>query len=433
LTSLPFHKAPTYFFILALLAGLSSGCAKDILTPKSPVVEQPLAILPAELPEAALISAAFPTMAWIGVPQSETSISRYQEMNEAGINHSFSLFSDADAMQKALDVAQLTGVKMFVSCPELGSQPEITVRRFMKHPALAGYYLADEPSVTQFRIYADLAQRISTIDPIHPCYVNLLPSFAELQQLGTVNYGQYVDKFINQVPVGMLSFDNYPIIGNTSLSIRPEWYNNLEVFSAKAKAAKKPFWAFALTVAHSPYPVPTLAALRLQVYSNLAYGAQGIQYFTYWTLSDPGGYDFHNAPISLDGKKTDVYEVLKTMNKEINALSGVFLGAKISSVTHTGLTIPNGTKRFSILPESVSELKTDGLGALVSIFKNGNYDYLMVVNRDFTQSMALHIKCKPGMRMVLKDGSSVFCSTQIENIQVQPGDLALYRWTYQIP
>lgn len=414
---------------IALFVSLFSSCAKDIITAEAMAPEQPLAGISTELPEPALVSLAFPTMAWIGVPQSETTLQRYQEMNAAGINHSFSLFSDANAMQKALDIAQQAGVKMFVSCPELLSEPEITVRRFMAHPALAGYYLADEPSAIQFPIYANLTRRITLIDPVHPCYVNLLPSFAELQQLGTANYGQYVDDFINQVPVGMLSFDNYPIIGNTNLSIRPDWYNNLEMFSTKAKAANKPFWAFALTVAHSPYPVPTLAALRLQVYSNLAYGAQGIQYFTYWTLSDPGGYDFHNAPISLEGNKTDVYEVLKSMNKEINALSGVFLGAKVISVTHTGLSLPNGTKRFTTLPESISELKTDGLGAIISIFQNKNYMYLMVVNRDFSQSMKLSIKCKPGMRKVLKDGSSISCSTQLEEVPVQAGDLALYRWT----
>ena len=40
---------------------------------------------------------------------------------------------------------------------------------------------------------------------------------------------------------------------------------------------------YALSVAYGDHPVATSGQLRLQVYSDLAYGAQAIQYFTYWT------------------------------------------------------------------------------------------------------------------------------------------------------
>ena len=83
----------------------------------------------------------------------------------------------------------------------------------------------------------------------------------------------------------MVSFDHYPVIsdGKGPASLRGEWYENLEIVSAAARKAGKPMWAFALSVPHSSYPAPTPAHLRLQVFSNLAYGAQVIQYFTYWT------------------------------------------------------------------------------------------------------------------------------------------------------
>ena len=47
-----------------------------------------------------------------------------------------------------------------------------------------------------------------------------------------------------------------------------------------------PLALFACDVAHNVtdyvYPVPTVAMLRLQMYSNLAYGAQGLQYYRYY-------------------------------------------------------------------------------------------------------------------------------------------------------
>ncbi len=370
-----------------------------------------------------------PVMAWIGVPQAETTIARYREMNAAGITHSFSLFSNADAMEKALNIAQQTGIKLFISCPELKTDPEKTVRRFMKHPAIAGYYLRDEPSARAFPELGKWASRIKATDDLHPCYLNLLPTFAEIQQLGVPTYREYVSTFIKQVPIQMLSFDNYPIIGNSSQSIRELWYENLEIFSDEAKKANKPFWAFALTVAHSPYPVPTLAALRLQVYSDLAYGAQGIQFFTYWNLYDPGGYDFHNAPISLEGRRTEVYDKLKVISAEIKELSKVFLGAKQVSVAHTGAVIPIGTKRLSELPAPIKVLETEGLGAVVSVLKKGKESFLVVVNRDFVNPMKLNLKCEPEVKKVLRDGSSVPANTYMDTIIIDPGDIAIYQWT----
>jgi len=369
-----------------------------------------------------------PVMAWIGVPERETSIGRYQEMRAAGITHSFSLFSNLVNMQKALDIARKTGIKLFVSCPELKSDPEATVRRFMKHPALAGYYLRDEPERMEFPGLGEWVKRIRAVDDKHVCYLNLLPTFAEEHQLGVPTYREYVNTFIDEVPVQLLSFDNYPVIGKTNRDIRERWYENLEIFSEEARMANKPFWAFVLTVAHSPYPVPTLAALRLQVYSNLAYGAQGIQFFTYWNLYDPGGYDFHNAPITLNGRRTEVYDKLQLISAEIKDLSGVFLGAKLVSVAHTGELIPFGTRRLSVLPDPVQLLETKGMGAVVSVLKKENETFLVVVNRDLTDQMSLSLKCKPGVRKVLKDGSAVPVEKYEETLAIDPGDVAIYSW-----
>ena len=144
-------------------------------------------------------------------------------------------------------------------------------------------------------------------------------------------------RFDQEVPLQLLSFDHYPIVGD---HYRPDWYENLEIFSDEARKAGKPFWAFALATAHDPYPIPDLSHLRLQMYSNLAYGAQGLQYFTYWTPGKNPNWNFHHGPIGLDGKRTDVYDKIKTLNTELQALSGVFLGAEVLSVRHTGRLDP---------------------------------------------------------------------------------------------
>ncbi|MDD3310173.1 MAG: hypothetical protein PHY69_09490, partial [Dysgonamonadaceae bacterium] len=63
----------------------------------------------------------FPIMAWIGVPESETTVERFRELKESGININFSSYSSIEAVEKALDVAQEAGVKLMPSFLELRS------------------------------------------------------------------------------------------------------------------------------------------------------------------------------------------------------------------------------------------------------------------------------------------------------------------------
>ena len=55
---------------------------------------------------------------------------------------------------------------------------------------------------------------------------------------------------------------------------------------------------------HWKYPHPTLATLRLQMFSDLAYGAQGLQYFTYWTPVNSEGFDYEFGP-DRPGRQAD--------------------------------------------------------------------------------------------------------------------------------
>ena len=91
-----------------------------------------------------------PILAWVGVPERETTIDRFKELKASGININYSNYSNVEAVKKALDLAGQTGVKLIPFCPELKSEPEKTVKQLMKHPALFGYHLRDEPNAKDF-------------------------------------------------------------------------------------------------------------------------------------------------------------------------------------------------------------------------------------------------------------------------------------------
>ena len=374
-------------------------------------------------------NAQIPIIAWLGVPENQTTVPRYHELQVAGMTHSLSFFSSLQAAQKALDAAQRVKVKLYVFCPELAKDPEGTVKQLMNHPALGGYFIRDEPGMQSFPELAGIVKKIRAIDDKHMCYINLLPNGATPYHMGGTKYYQtYIDLYVSQVPVSMISFDFYPVAGNNYKNIAEHWYSNLETIAAAAKKTNKIFYAFACSVAFGPYPVPTVGALKLQVFSDLAYGAQGIQYFTYWTQADKTT-NYNNAAITRQGQKTDVYYRLQEVNKEIKALSGVFLGAKVVSVNHTGPNIPEGTRQLTKLPDAIKTLKTGGNGAVVSVLKNNGNTYLVVVNHDFTNPMDLTIKCAGGVSRVLTDGSSVSQNQDLNTVSVDPGDVAIYKWS----
>jgi len=370
-----------------------------------------------------------PILAWYSIPASETTVERYQEMKDAGITHSLSFFSNIDDLQKALDVAAKVGMKMLVTCPELKKEPEETVKRFMNHPAVAGYHLIDEPNIRLFPELSAWAKKIQSVDSKHFCYVNLFPNFADSTQLGTKSYKEYVQEYIRQIPVQFVSFDYYPVMKDR---IYKNWYENLELIASESKKAGLPFWAFALTTNYdNDHVTPqTLAAMRLQVYSNLAYGAQGIQYFTYWSatsVNSPSGEDQRGAPISATGKRSVVYDRVKQMSAEIKSLSGVFLGSKVVSVRHADLgKIPAGTIRLTSLPKAIKVLDSKGAPVIVSVLEKGDDSFLIVVNKDFLNSINLTVYGDESVKKVLKDGTIVPASSYESSMELDAGDAAIF-------
>ena len=374
----------------------------------------------------------FPILAWFSLRPEEhlkenpLTKERYEEMAEAGFNISFSHFASAEDVEQALEASQGTGVKILVTCVEMYDDTENTVRRFRHHPQTVGYFLRDEPVCADFPYLTTLAENIRKADDTKLLYLNLFPNYVDRAHLGTLDYATYVRQFIEEVKLGFVSFDNYPV---TFDGVRDMFYSNLADVAAESKKAGVPFWAFSLATAHDPYPVANRAAMRLQIFSSLAYGAQGIQYFTYTT---PMGtiWNFHNAPIDENGQRTEVYDLVAEINHQVQALSKVFLGAEMIKVCYTGENIPSFRERLTEedLPKQISKVESDGEGLLVSHLKNGEKHYLMIVNRDIYKSQRVTVEAAEGVVRIMPDGREVAANKYSPSLYVEPGDMLLFGW-----
>lgn len=395
-------------------------------------------------------------LGWWGI-RADSPAAIHQDMAAAGftVNMAVDLIKDlqpvfADGTEhffRLLDATSAVNMKVLISDGVFDYLSEADINRLKSHPALFGYYLLDEPRYqSEFPNLTARVNRVQAIDRVHPSYINLAPclycadatpdKWAPELSCGPAfpepsPCVQFVQRFIRDVPVQILSFDMYPIWQNTvtkKRELQVRWYYSLEVMSSEARKAGKPLWAFALSTAHRnfefPYPLPARSDIRLQVYSDLAYGAQCIQYFTYSHVASDGW----QAPTGPNGEKLNTWHILKEMNGEIKALSPVFLNATVEWTAHTG-EIPAGCTALdkSKLPPVFRSLNiTGGKGALVSLMKKGADNFLVIVNHDINEDINVQAAGNSALRRVKKDGTVVIADSRIHT--VTPGDILIYFW-----
>lgn len=370
------------------------------------------------------LKAEIPIVAYYGIPVGESNISRFKEFREAGFDISICFYDDTpvDTLIRILDDAQKSNIRLLISSGWVSVQPQVGIPRIKNHPALYGYFLQDEPWPKDISETARRYRAMAKQDTLKPTYVNLLPDYGDgmPKEIKMPPYKQYLQQ-ISTLGLPFISFDFYPIMKS---GIRASWYSCLEDIREESLRTGKPFWAFALATPHNIYPQPTLSMLRLQIYSNLAYGARAIQYFTYWNPKPTDVWDFHNAPIGLDGKRTSTYYLVKKMNQELRKILPLFDHSEIVSVNHLG-TIPAGAHRQETPITNIKGLRIVGKqGAIVSTMKKENNLYMVIVNKDYKSKLQIHIKALSSVRRVTKELKE---EALRNTYSIDGGDLLVFR------
>ncbi|MBP1992261.1 cohesin domain-containing protein [Paenibacillus eucommiae] len=212
------------------------------------------------------------------------------------------------------------------------------------------------------------------------------------QDIAFRSYEDYVYRWANKRP-DVLMFDYYPY-GLGGGIYEDGYYDNLEIIRRQALAAKIDFWSFIQSVGmEGSLRQPNENELKYQVYTNLAYGAKGLNYFLYQNWEASG---FVEGLILPDGSKSALYNSAKNINAGVLKLGPTLLGLKSEAVYHTG-TRPQGTK--AVPTDFFWQPADSSQPMIVSSFTNeSGRKYVMVVNRDIQNSrmMAFSLPSKPG-------------------------------------
>jgi hypothetical protein len=270
------------------------------------------------------------------------------------------------------------------------------IDRLRQLPAHYAYMLKDEPNASEFEDLGRLVDHLRRRDPDHLAYVNLLPNYANNQQLGADGYQDYLDRYTKAVRPSLLSYDHYQF---TTSGDSSRYLLNLEAVARTAKWAGIPFLNVVQACTWDPpaMRVPNALETRFLIYTTLAYGSQGISYFQYTEADAPqlGGI------VRRDGSPMPVYPAIKAGNHEfLNIVkqyrSMKWIGAYLKGY---GPAMPPGAVPLPAdSPFDVPEATNDAAyrdgeplrGVLIGLFGEedaspANATLALIVNLDYTK------------------------------------------------
>jgi hypothetical protein len=252
------------------------------------------------------------------------------------------------------------------------------IDEFKKSPAAYSYFIIDEPSTSRFPQLAAIVSYIKRRDPSHLAYINLYPPDIVTPKLGAANYAAHLTEFIRIVNPALLSYDSYNLFDNGDRGL---FLGNLQVIAQAAAQARIPFMSIVQgSQFGSKWRLPTASELRFLTSAPLAFGAQGISYFNYWSPLGPSAGGIAPNP---DGTPTTVYSTLRILSPQFTAIAtrlgklhwiGTYLKGYAASAMPGLMTQSPGNASFDVPGLANTMTYLDGAplkGLLLGYFSSG--------------------------------------------------------------
>jgi hypothetical protein len=311
---------------------------------------------------------------------------------------------------KTLDMGHKHGLKVYVYDGRVNQgddQIRAMVADYKSHPALAGYYVTDEPDTARLAASIVMQNKVKALDPSKDAYINHLPDWAIDPKEDYEN--SFLPRYIDGVgkdKLNYLAYDNYPY--KRGHRLEKTYFNNLEVirrvglkYNVKTSSCLQSFGMGFNNVVELRRP--NTDEMRMNVYSNLAYGVKNAVWYTYYTQDNlTPKFTMYKSVIDSAGVITDMYEPFKQLNGEMKQLGKTLINLDAMEVYHTGDSLWLGTK----LPPAdfIAQITDKKAEVILSRFvhKSSGKQYLMVVNRSFKKSAQLTIQLKAGVKKVME-------------------------------
>lgn len=298
-----------------------------------------------------------------------------------------------------------------------------------KYSHCAGYYVWDEPDSNNYWKIRKISQAITQVLPNKLTLTCMLPSYGSYTWTTTDNdlkYTNYISKYMSKVKPQVLSMDYYPFqqFGiNANMKTNGLW-KDMGYLRYTAQKNNSSYWHIFSAVdewEHVTSNNMNLERISLQVNGALAYGVEGVAYFT-----------GNQAIVKHDGSKAAKYDQLAAFNKQTLNIGNLLLSAESTEIYHsTGYSNP-GSAYLDTLSDSkiIKKLPTAGSGIIAGVFTKGNKNYIVLVNKDYTAAQTGTVELKKTYSVAQFNASTNAMGTAASSsnisFNISAGGIAVY-------
>ena len=313
----------------------------------------------------------------IGIWSSaKNTLEDYRVLKACGVTHAF---IDENYCQRGsqeflniLSLCRQVGLKAYIFNYNSADKFYADTTDYAKYEEFDGFIMYDEPSAKRFDEIAALIPEFEKRYPNGVFYINLLPNYCLLfetgkdqtELFGVNSYEEYIEQYCQKVldklrGKKILSVDFYPLVTipeENRVFLEKGWLRNLEIV---AKCAQKhdalPYWYIQSTSFGLWRREPKEKDFSYQYFVCLAYGARGINHFTY---TSPLGGEFAEKDVALidrKGKPTERYWYVKALNERMQPLC-----AELFTYNYVGtMALPGAMPQDWREKENMEELRED--------------------------------------------------------------------------
>lgn len=288
--------------------------------------------------------------------------------------------------------------------------------KWAKYDSWGGGFIVDEPSTSYFQSthtdkyieqFAEIADVLNNqLDIVS--YGSLWPM---MQMKNRELYEKYVTEWCETIHPKFLMWDEYPFEENYGGDMSV-FITALSILSRNAKQYNIPLWFFVQAgdqfysggqKAKTPY-WPNEAQFNWSINAGLAFGAQGISYYSLNEVAgsgvdENGAIDsYRSGLVGALGNKTMWYHYAKNINKHIAAIDHVLMNSVHKGVIVSGKEATSNAREASCILEGKTFQELQGVDgdAMVGCFNYNGKTALYVLNysRDMAQYITLDFDAK---------------------------------------
>ncbi len=190
-----------------------------------------------------------------------------------------------------------------------------SLKDYAKNPAVAGFFIADEPRGRDGNknAFAD-SRRLKEVAPQTRTFISFgAGEQSTAEWLGYPSWPNYLEEMATKPKLDSLWFNSYGLLNEGTVGWDIHFYN-LRMVRETTQRHGLSFWITLCCVAHGSLRIPSYADLRWQFNSAVCSGASGVMWYLYYT----GPFQNYRFGPIYEGEKTKTYYDLRRVMKSFH-------------------------------------------------------------------------------------------------------------------